>query len=272
MRQEPEWEDRPDSAGEQFTPEEELAPDGAGRYHLWLRLAAFITVLGFTAMVALPVWQAFKARVPPGELVVDSLRLKEQIDRELLAAVARIQVTTSEFEPAGAAGQRSGTGFNVSGDGVVITNYHVVEDARSITITFPGGENYKARSWVSAPEYDLAVIKLEKTGLPAVSLNPGILPQPGDTLMVIGNPLGLNQLVVEGTLRDYVMVKDMSAALLCIDAPIFPGNSGSPVFNGEGQVVAVVFASLRQDEEGKQKYYGLAVPIKEVLRLLENSR
>lgn len=256
-------EEKPD-----FT-DEELLPE---KRPIWLRFVALITVIVFVGMIAVPIWKTFKARLPSTELMVDSLALKEQIDRELLDATVKIKVTSNELGPNGSAGQKSGTGFNVSSDGVVITNHHVIDDARSITVTFPDGKSCKATSWASQPEYDLAVIKLEKAGLPAVLLNFDNMAKPGDTLMVIGNPMDFSQLVVEGKLEGYVTIKDIPTALLCIDAPVFPGNSGSPVFNSNGQVVAVVFGSLRRDENGEEKYYGLAIPIKEVLTLLEDSQ
>ncbi|NLC76889.1 MAG: trypsin-like peptidase domain-containing protein [Clostridia bacterium] len=247
--------------------DEEILPV---RHSAWLRLIALITVVVFVGMIAVPLWKTFKARVPSSELLEDSLLLKEQIDRELLAAIVKIKVTSQALGPAGTAGHKNGTGFNVSSDGVIITNHHVIAAARSITVTFPDGKTYKAKSWAGLPEYDLAVVKLEKTGLPAVSLNPALPPNPGDTITVIGNPMDFNQLAVEGKLKEYVFVKDMPAAMLYLDVPVYPGNSGSPVFDSGGQVVAVIFGSLKRDEGGKEKYYGLAIPIKEVLVLLED--
>ncbi|NLL19632.1 MAG: trypsin-like peptidase domain-containing protein [Clostridia bacterium] len=248
--------------------DEEILPV---RHSVWIRLIALITVVVFVGMIAAPLWKTFKARVPSSELLEDSLLLKEQIDRELLEAIVKIKVTPQELGSGGTAGQKNGTGFNVNSDGVIITNHHVIAGARSITVTFPDGKTYKAKSWAGMPEYDLAVIELERDSLAVVSLNPDMLPQPGDTLTVIGNPMDFNQLAVEGRLKDYVFVKDMPTAMLYIDVPIYPGNSGSPVFNNDGEVVAVVFGSLRRIEEGKEKFYGLAIPIKEVLVLLEDS-
>lgn len=256
-------EEKPDFTGEELLSE---------KHPIWLRFVALITVIVFAGMIVVPIWKTFKARLPSTELMVDSLALKEQIDRELLDATVKIKVTSYELVPTGAGGQKSGTGFNVSSDGVIITNHHVIDDARSITVTFPDGKSYKAKSWASDPKSDLAVIKLERAGLPSVLLNPDQLPQPGDTLLVIGNPMDFSQLVVEGKLEGYVTTKDIPTALLCIDAPVFPGNSGSPVFNSNGQVVAVIFGSLRRDENSNEKYYGLAIPIKEVFMLFEDSR
>lgn len=249
--------------------DEELLP---AKHSIWIRLIALITVVVFLGMIAVPIWKNFNARLPSSELVADSLILKEQIDRELLEAIVKIHVTSHELGPVSTTGEKHGTGFNAGSDGVIITNHHVIAGAKSITVTFPGGKNYKAKSWASRPEYDLAVIKLEKDGLPAVSLNPDLPPTPGDILTIIGNPMGFNQLVAEGKLKEYVFAKDMPTALLFIDVPVYPGNSGSPVFNSDGQVVAVLFGSLRSEENAKEKYYGLAIPIKEVLALLDTSK
>lgn len=135
-------------------------------------------------------------------------------------------------------------------------------------MTFPDGKTYSAKKWASRPEYDLAVIELEKANLPAVALNFNNPPVPGDRLMVIGNPMNLDNIVVEGKLQQYVLVKDKPCAMLCIDVPIYPGNSGSPVFDGDGRVVGVVFGGLRIEEDGNERFYGLAIPIKEILELL----
>lgn len=271
MTEELNWEEEQAGAGDEFPGEETPALSEDGKRRAWLRLVALITVIGFAAMVAGPVWHAFQARLPSAELIQGSQQWKEQIDRELLAAVVRIQVISGEWDPAGGSGQKSGTGFNVRRDGLIITNHHVIEGARSITVTFPDGRRYRAKSWNGDPDYDLAVIPLVADGLPAVTLNPEALPAPGDALLVIGNPMGLNQLVVAGALEGYVWVREMPAAWLCIDAPVFPGNSGSPVFDAQGQVVAVVCGSLRREEKGEEKYYGLAVPVREVLGLLEEN-
>lgn len=91
-----------------------------------------------------------------------------------------------------------------------------------------------------------ALIKLEKDGLPAVLLNPDTRPKPGSTLMVIGHPMDFNQLVVEGKLAEYVYANDMPTALFSIDVPVYPGNSGSPVFDSKGEVVPVIFGSWQQ--------------------------
>lgn len=236
---------------------------------IWLRIVALMTVAVFGGMIFIPVWNAFKARVPSGELVEESYHLKENINIELLNSVVKIRVISKKGDTILTAGQKTGTGFNISKEGVIITNHHVIDDAYSIAVTFPNGTTYKAKRWASKVEYDLAVIQLDRTGLPAVPLNLDNPPEPGDGLMVIGNPMDLNNLMVAGRLERYVVLRDKPVPMLCLDVPIYPGNSGSPVFDTGGKVVAVVFGNLRVEEDGNEKTYGLAIPIKEILALLE---
>lgn len=235
----------------------------------WLRIVALITVMFFIGMIILPVWTAFKTKTPLADVVMESLHLKENVDAELLDAVVKLEVMSRKPGSTVAMEQRSSTGFSVGNDGIIVTNHHVIEDAHKITVTFPDGKKYSAKEWSSRPEYDLAVIKLGQTNLPAVALNFNTPPVPGDALMVIGNPMEFDNVVVAGKLKQYVRVKDKPGAVLCLDIPIYPGNSGSPVFDINGGVVGVVFGSALIEEDGSENVYGLAIPIREIQGLLE---
>lgn len=256
---------QPDDETYAWPDEEELAVQRSP----WLRLVAFITVLFFIGVTILPVWTAIKTNTPLADVMLESLHLKENVDAELLDAVVKLEVLSGKPGSAIAMGQKSGTGFNISSDGIIVTNHHVIEGAHKITVTFPNGKRYSAKSWAGKPEYDLGLVKLEQSNLPTVALNFNNPPMPGDALIVVGNPMDINNVVVAGELKQYVLVKNKTGAMLCIDVPIYPGNSGSPVFDIDGRVVGVVFGNAVVEENGTEKTYGLAIPIREIRSLLQ---
>lgn len=233
-----------------------------------LKIAAFVTALAFTLMVAFPIYQAAKTKHPPAELFRESSRLRKELDVKLLNATVKIQVSTGKSNITFGIGEKVGTGFNIDSRGIIITNHHVIEDANKITVIFPDGKIYNAKGWNSKPEYDLAVIELDKNNLPSIPLNLDKLPAPGENLLVIGNPLGFNNLAIKGRLEEYIFLQGKPSPVLCMDLLVYPGNSGSPVFDTDGKVVGVVFGYLEQKENEQIRPYGLAMPIKEVIDLL----
>ncbi len=233
-----------------------------------LRMIAFVTALAFLGLVAVTSWPALQA--PMGDLVAQSLQLEKDIDiQRLQAAVVQINVLSRKPGALASAEQKSGTGFNIDTHGIIVTNHHVIKDALNMVIRFPDGTVYKAVKWVSKPEFDLAVITLQADKLPVVPLNIEEQPTHGDKVRVVGNPLGMNNVVAEGQVEQYLLVGDKPAQVFSISAPIYPGNSGSPVFDNNGRVVGVVFGNLQSRVDGVDKVTGLAIPIQEVLDLLK---
>lgn len=226
---------------------------------------AFVTalaVLGLAIMAAYPV-----SRLSLTELVKKSFQLKKNVDAELTRVVVQISVL-SRSQGSITVEQKSGTGFNIDPGGIIITNYHVIEDAMNMSITFPDGKVYRADHWSSRPESDLAVISLQAENLPAAPVDFSNLPAPGDKIRVVGNPLGMNNILVEGQVLQYLKIKDRQGRIFSIDAPIYPGNSGSPVYDLDGQVVGVVFGSLKGENNGGSQIRGLAVSIIEAQDLI----
>lgn len=239
----------------------------AGWWRVLFRAAALITLLAFIGLIAATSFQ------PSGDanlvgLITRSFHLKKDIDENLLQAVVQVQVVARKNGSAIAVEQKNGTGFNIDPQGLIVTNHHVVEGALNVVVEFPDGRVFKAVNWTGSSGYDLAVIKLDSTGLPAVSLDEREVPQPGDRIRVVGNPLSLNNIAVEGTVKEYLTVGGKTDQIFTIDAPIYPGNSGSPVYNLNGRVVGVVFGTIQPSGNGAEKAQGLAIPIIELFHLI----
>lgn len=233
------------------------------RTPLVYRLVAFLTVLFFIALIGVNVWPKFNQ--PKAKLIAGSAELKEVIDSQLLEAVVQIEVLARKPGSLLALEQKRGTGFNIAPNGVIVTNQHVVAEAEKITIRFPDGKMYAAKDWRSKPEFDLALVTLEAADLPVAQLNQQSQPLPGDPVLVVGNPLGLKNIAIEGEVDRYLKLKDQPEKVFSIKAPIYPGNSGSPVYDQNGEVIGVVFASLKRETEDPEQIRGLAIPVQEIL-------
>jgi S1-C subfamily serine protease len=246
---------------------EELSGEEPRRSSLVKRMVALVTVIAFMGLVVATSWPGLQ--FPLADLLAKSLQMEKDIDvKRLQEAVVQIDVVSRLKGSSLAAERRSGTGFNIEPGGLIITNHHVIEGALNMAITFPGGKICRAVSWTSKPEFDLAWIKLQEDALPVVPVSREKMPAPGEKVKVVGNPLGLNNVVVEGKLDQYLRVGGNPEVVFSIDAPIYPGNSGSPVFNSDNDVIGVVFASYQSEIDGKKKVFGLAVPVKEVFNNL----
>jgi S1-C subfamily serine protease len=181
---------------------------------------------------------------------------------ELRKAVARISV---ENRPGSSDGSLQGSGFNLSPSGLIVTNRHLVENAAVVRVSFPGEGTFTAREWSVSNQSDLAFIILDSEGLPALELSLDPL-QPGAEILVIGNPLQFARVANRGKLAGYIESGTGYPNLL-IEAMVYPGSSGSPVFNLSGDVVGVVFAVLRTNEPSEA--LGLAVSSFELVRFLQ---
>ena len=253
------------AGGDELIDDFEEAP---ARSSLLVRVVAFVTVIAFLGLVAVTSWPG--REISMADLVRESFQLKEDATTNPAQAVVLINVVSRKPGSSVAVEQKTGTGFNVDPGGVIVTNHHVIENALNMTITFPDGKIYKAVRWLSRPESDLAVIVLQAAGLPAAPVNTSWPPAPGDKIRVAGNPLAFNNIVVEGNVGRYLRINDMEGKIFSMDAPIYPGNSGSPVFDMSGRVVGVVFGTMGGGNDGSEKAAGLAVTIDEAADLIKS--
>ena len=165
----------------------------------------------------------------------------------------------------------AGSGFIIREDGYIITNNHVVEDATSIVVTTNDGNEYDATLVGKDVTNDLAVLKVEATGLKPAALGSSNDLIIGDMVVAIGNPLGkLNatQTVgyVSGINREISTGSLTTISMIQTDAAINPGNSGGPLFNMYGQVIGITTAKYSGTTTSGASIEGIgfAIPIDDV--------
>jgi len=166
----------------------------------------------------------------------------------------------------------SGSGLIITSDGYIVTNNHVVENSKSLTVYLADGRTLSARVVGTDPRTDLAVIKINATGLPTGVFGDSDLLRPGELAVAIGNPLGMDfsRTVTAGVVSGLNRVVDISAEasvrLIQTDAVINPGNSGGPLVNARGEVIGLTSLKLvTQAVEGM----GFAIPSNMVKRVAE---
>ena len=166
----------------------------------------------------------------------------------------------------------AGSGFIISPDGYIVTNYHVVKGATSVKVTLYSGDTYDATVIGGDSDYDVAVIKINAGGLPAVTLGNSADVNVGDTVLAIGNPLGeltfsMSQGIVSCCDRA-INVDGTPFNMIQVDASINPGNSGGPLVNLYGEVVGIVSAKYSSYSNTTVEGLGFAIPISDVQAII----
>lgn len=169
----------------------------------------------------------------------------------------------------------SGSGFIVTSDGYIVTNYHVIADAYTgnykVSVMLYNGDKYDAKIVGVEEASDIAVLKIAATGLSAAKLGSSDDLQVGETVYAIGNPLGelsfsmtsgmVSALDRDITTQDSTTGGTVTNNMFQIDAAVNEGNSGGPVYNNKGEVVGIVTA--KYSDTGVEGL-GFAIPIKDV--------
>ena len=166
----------------------------------------------------------------------------------------------------------AGSGFIISSDGYIVTNYHVVKGATSVKVTLYSGDTYDATVIGGDSDYDVAIIKINAGGLPAVTLGNSADVNVGDTVLAIGNPLGeltfsMSQGIVSCCDRA-INVDGTPFNMIQVDASINPGNSGGPLVNLYGEVVGIVSAKYSSYSNTTVEGLGFAIPISDVQAII----
>ena len=196
-----------------------------------------------------------------------------------MAAPSVVEITTEVI----VTGQRTpqyvsegaGSGVILTEDGYIVTNNHVIDGAQKISVRLVSGEEYEAELIGTDEQTDVAIIKIEASGLSPAALGDSSTLVVGNQVVAIGNPLGqLGGTVTDGIIsaldRD-ITLDDQTMSLLQTNAAINPGNSGGGLFDGSGNLIGIVVAkSSGTDVEG----LGFAIPINDVksvmLELMEH--
>jgi serine protease Do len=171
----------------------------------------------------------------------------------------------------------SGSGFILSDDGYILTNYHVIEYADkggyAISVMLHDGTRYEAAIVGSEESNDIAVLKIEATGLTPVTLGNSDAIRVGDEVHAVGNPLGeLEFSMTNGYVSalDRIITTESGGDainMFQIDAPVNSGNSGGPLYNAAGEVIGVVTAKYQSSGvEG----LGFAIPINDAVRIAQD--
>lgn len=171
----------------------------------------------------------------------------------------------------------SGSGFILTADGYIVTNYHVIQNANSVTVSTYGGASYNAKIVGYDEGNDLAVLKIEATGLSPVVLGSSEKLNVGDTVLAIGNPLGeltfsLTTGVVSALNREVTFSGGTVMDLLQTDCAINSGNSGGALFNLYGEVVGITNAKYSGSSSSGASIDNIAfaIPIDSVRAIVES--
>lgn len=214
----------------------------------------------------------------PGPSVEGGLTPAQVYAQNVDSVVAIECMVTEDYFGQSVSGVTSGSGFVLTADGYIVSNYHVVADASAISIIFNDGTKYSGKFVGGDEANDIALVKVDATGLQPVQVGSSDALIVGDQVAAIGNPLGeLASTLTVG----YISAKDRIVAtdgtqinMMQTDAAINPGNSGGPLFNMLGQVVGITTAKYSGMTESGATIEGIgfAIPMDDVYDMLEDLR
>ena len=169
-------------------------------------------------------------------------------------------------------GAAAGSGFVITEDGYILTNYHVIDGANSIKVTFSDGKEYTATYVGGEEANDIAVIKVEATGLTPVVIGSSSDMLVGEQVTTIGNPLGELTFsettgIISALDRTITMSDGNKMNMIQTDCAINSGNSGGPLFNSHGEVIGIVsakYSSSASSSSASVEGLGFAIPMDDV--------
>ncbi len=160
-----------------------------------------------------------------------------------------------------------GSGFIISSDGMILTNAHVVREAKEVTVKLSDRREFSAKVLGSDTATDIAVLRIEARDLPVVRLGDSRRIEVGDPVMAIGSPYGFEQTATSGIVsaKGRSLPNDAVVPFIQTDAAVNPGNSGGPLFDGSGAVVGV--NSQIYSQSGGFQGLSFAIPIDVALKV-----
>jgi len=231
---------------------------------------------------------------PQVETVVNANKGQPMTPEQLYAANLpscvgiTVSTTTTNFFGQTSTSAASGSGFVLTQDGYIVTNYHVIEDAVkdetvTIEVSFANEEKYSAKVVGGEKDNDVAVLKIEATGLTPVTLGDSEKLVVGEQVYAIGNPLGeltysltdgivsaLDRLITTTSTNPSTgATETITLNVLQTNCAINPGNSGGPLFDSYGNVIGIVSAKYTQSQSGvSAEGLGFALPINDVKNIM----
>jgi len=166
--------------------------------------------------------------------------------------------------------QGGGSGFVIQSSGLILTNAHVVAGANQVKVTLKDGREFQGKVLGADTLTDVAVVKVQASNLPTVTLGNSDRLRPGEWAIAIGSPLGLDNTVTMGIISAtgrrsaQVGVPDKRVGFIQTDAAINPGNSGGPLLNQQGEVIGMNTAII-----GGAQGLGFAIPINTAQRIAD---
>jgi putative serine protease PepD len=218
---------------------------------------------------------------PPADIPVAQGPGQERPSDSVAGVAAKVLPSTVSIEVSSASAEGSGSGFVLREDGLILTNDHVVAEAAergSIVVVFSDGSEAEATVVGRTGDYDLAVLRVDRTGLTPLEFGDSDDVVVGDPVVAIGAPLGLESTVTTGIVS--ALHRPVSAGpanensfidAIQTDAAINPGNSGGPLVNMQGQVIGINSAIARNPSSDAAGNIGLgfAIPSKQAARTAE---
>ncbi len=178
-----------------------------------------------------------------GLVQLDFLQQDRMLSEEELVLRCRPAVVNIQATRTGRAGTSSqGTGFNLEPEGMIITNRHVVEEASLVEVTFSEENRFLSRDIEIIEGYDLAIVRLKGQDLPYLPQVTDSMVEVGQTVTIIGNPLGFQRVSAQGPVENYLKTKN-DLLVFAVAVTIAPGSSGSPVIDEMGRLVGIIYAT-----------------------------
>lgn len=228
---------------------------------------------------AAPVAAPLPARKPAAEILTPDEQVNVNVYRKANKAVCYITtvVPTQDMFFRLVPSKGEGSGCILTSDGYILTNYHVVKDARFVNVTFWDGSTLPAQVTGIDPDYDMAVLKVDpgRKVLSVIALGDSSKLEVGRRVFVIGNPFGFDRTMTQGIIsmigRSITSVGGrVIKGIIQTDAAVNPGNSGGPLLNTRAEMIGLTTAIYSRLNESNAQWAGIgfAIPINTVKRIV----